>query len=325
MWHSIERLFWPTFPKEGNVKKLLVVGVSLFLLASVVAIAQVEPVSMHLETALSYYQNDGFTIECSDTGHAQLLGIIDAFKAALAVPADLDETNEDKVGAFAIDMSLKDIVNKLSQAYYTLGNVFVDPSDNEDIYTKGKNWGLKSLRMNPEFAKLEKKRFDTAVAAETDVAALYWTNSNWLRVAQKNVLQAVFAGVSKKTGAMMDRLLELDTSYLSGGIFRSYGAYYSGLPAMFGRDLDKALSLFCHVVDEPGYCTDQDKVPEAYEYFENRSFFVEFYLMPKKQWKDAARILQSIIDDPVGDKFPFMNAYVQVHAQELLAEVQKHL
>ena len=307
------------------MKKLLVVGLSLFLLASVVAIAQVEPVSMDLETALSYYQNDSFAIEYSDTGHAQLLGSIDAFKAALAVPADLDETNEDKVGAFAIDMSLKDIVNKLSQAYYTLGNVFVDPSENKDIYLKGKNWGLKSLRMNPGFAELEKSRFDSAVAAETDVAALYWTNSNWLRVAQKDVLKAVFAGVTKRTGAIMDRLLELDTSYLTGGIYRSYGAYYSGLPSMFGKDLGKALSFFCHVVDEPDYCADEEKVVGADEYFENRSFFVEFYLMPKKQWEDAARILQSIIDDPVGDKFPFMNAYSHEHAQELLAEVQKHL
>ena len=305
------------------MKKLLFVGLSLLLLASVVATAQVAPVSMDLDTALSYYQNDSFTIEYSDTGQAQLLGIIDAFKAALGVPADLDEKSEDKVGAFPVDISLKDIVTKLSQAYYTLGNVFVDPKKNEAIYLKGKNWGLKSLRMNPKFAELEKKRFDTAVAAETDVAALYWTNSNWLRVAQKHPLKAVMAGVTKRTGAIMDRLLELDTSYLSGGIYRSYGAYYSGLP--IGKDMNKALAFLCHVVNEPNYCTDEEKVPGADEYFENRSFFVEFYLMPKKQWEDAARILQSIIDDPVGDKYPFMNAYSHEHAKELLAEVQKHL
>ncbi len=305
------------------MNKLLVVGLCLLLLVGVVATAQVKPVSMDLDTALSYYQNDAFTIEYSDTGQAQLLGIIDAFKAALGVTAALDEKNEDKVGAFAIDISLKDIVNKLSQAYYTLGNVFVDPSKNEDIYLKGKNWGLKSLRMNPKFAELEKKRFDSAVATETDIAALYWTNSNWLRVAQKHPLKAVMAGVTKRTGAIMNRLLELDTSYLSGGIYRSYGAYYSGLP--IGKDMNKALSYLCHVVDEPNYCTDKGKVPGANEYFENRTFFVEFYLMPKKQWKDAARILQSVINAPIGDKFPFMNAYSQVHAQKLLAEVQKHL
>ncbi len=310
------------------MRKLVLVGVCLLLFMGVAAVAQDEPATTDLDTALSYYQNDSFVIEYSDTGKTQLLGIIDAFKAALGVTEDLDETSEDAVGAFDIDILLKDIVNKLSQAYYTLGNVFVDPSENEDIYLKGKNWGLKSLRMNPEFAELEKSRFDTAVAAETDAAALYWTNSNWLRVAQKNPLQAVMAGVTKRTGAIMDRLLDIAPNYLSGGVYRSYGAYYSGLPSMFGRDLGKALCYLCPVIEEPGYCAEceiAEHVPGTDAYFENRSFFVEFYLMPKKQWEDAARILQSILDDPIGDQYPFMNACSQENARELLTEVQKNL
>jgi hypothetical protein len=289
----------------------------------VTAVAQDEPVTMDLDTALSYYQNDSFVIE-----YVQLEEMINVFRTALGVSEDLDETSEDKVGAFAVDLSLKDVVNKLSQAYYTLANVFVDPSENEDIYLKGKNWGLKSLRMNPGFAELEKSRFDTAVAAETDAAALYWTNSNWLRVAQKNPLQAVMAGVTKRTGAIMDRLLEIAPNYLSGGVYRSYGAYYSGLPSMFGRDLEKALCYLCPVVDEPGYCAEcgiAEHVSGTDAYFENRYFFVEFYLMPKKQWEDAARILQSILDEPIGDQYPFMNACSQENACELLVEVQKNL
>jgi hypothetical protein len=78
------------------MKKLLIVSLSLLLFAGAVVIAQVEPVSMDLDTALSYYQNDSFTIENSDAGHAQLLGIINAFKAALGVTADLDETNANR-------------------------------------------------------------------------------------------------------------------------------------------------------------------------------------------------------------------------------------
>ncbi len=300
------------------MRKLVLVGVCLLLFMGVTAVAQDEPATTDLDTALSYYQNDSFVIEYSDTGKTQLLGIIDVFKAALGVTEDLDETSEDAVDAFDIDISLKDIVNKLSQAYYTLGNVFVDPSENEDIYLKGKNWGLKSLRMNPEFAELEKSRFDTAVAAETDAAALYWTNSNWLRVAQKNPLQAVLVGVTKRTGAIMDRLLEIAPNYLSGGVYRSYGAYYSGLPSMFGRDLEKALCYLCPIVDEHGYCAEcgvAEHVSGTDAYFENRYFFVEFYLMPKKQWEDAARILQSILDEPIGDQYPFMNACSQENVQ----------
>ena len=310
------------------MRKLVLVGVCLLLFMGVTAVAQDEPVTMDLDTALSYYQNDSFMIEYSDAGKTQLLEMINAFRTALGFSEDLDETSEDEVGALEIDISLKDVVNKLSQAYYTLANVFVDPSENKDLYLKGKNWGLKSLRMNPGFAELEKSRFDTAVAAETDAAALYWTNSNWLRVAQKNPLQAVFAGVTKRTEAIMNRLLEIAPNYLSGGAYRSYGAYYSGLPAMFGRDLGKALCYLCPVVDEPGYCAEcniAEHVSGAEAYFENRSFVVEFYLMPKKQWEDAARVLQSILDEPIGDQYPFMNAYSQENVRELLAEVQEHL
>ena len=310
------------------MRKLVLVGVCLLLFMGVTAVAQDEPATMDLDTALSYYQNDSFVIDYSDTGKTQLLGMIDAFKAALGVTANLDETSEDKVGALEIDMSLKDVVNKLSQAYYTLANVFVDPSENEDIYLKGKNWGFKSLRMNPEFDDLQGGRFDESVARETDVAALYWTNSNWLRVAQKDPMGAVFGGVPKKTQMISERLLEIDPNYLSGGAYRSYGAYWSGLPSLFGRDLEKALCYLCPIVDEPGYCADcaiAEHVAGTDEYFENRYFFVEFYLMPKKQWEDAARILQSILDDPIGDQYPFMNACSQENTRELLIEVQENL
>ncbi len=42
----------------------------------------------------------------------------------------LNEENEDDVMAFAVDASLKDVVTKLSQAYYTLANVFYTPDTN---------------------------------------------------------------------------------------------------------------------------------------------------------------------------------------------------
>ena len=310
------------------MRKLVLVGVCLLLFMGVTAMAQDEPVTMDLDTALSYCQSDSFVIEYSDTGRVQLEGMINAFRTALGVSEDLDETSEDKVDALEIDISLKDVVNKLSQAYYTLANVFVDEPDDTDIYIMGKNWGFKSLRMNPEFDDLRGGRFDESVARETDAAALYWTNSNWLRVSQKDPIKAVFGGVPKKTQMISERLLEIDPDYLSGGAYRSYGAYWSGLPAMFGRDLGKALCYLCPVVDEPGYCAEctiAEHVPGTDAYFENRSFFVEFYLMPKKQWEDAARVLQSILDEPIGDQYPFMNAYSQENVRELLTEVQKHL
>jgi hypothetical protein len=255
-----------------------------------------------------------------------LLEVIGTLRSALGVTDALNEENEDVVNEFVVDASLKDVVTKLSQAYYTLANVFYTPETNEATYLKGKHWGLKSLRMNPGFAELEKKSFVDAAKAETDVPALYWATANWLRVSQKNALAAVFAGVPAKTQAMSERTLELDPGYVAGGSYRSLGAYWSGLP--IGKDMDKALSFLCHVVTEPicSACGDcQPALAAADEYFENRTFIAEFYYMEKDMWAEAAAVLQAVLAEPIGTKYPLMNAYAQDNARKLLVEVQTHL
>jgi len=284
--------------------------------------------TMDLDTALGFFQNDQIMIEYSEAGRAQLEEIIDALKAGLGVPEDLDEDSEDAVGAFEVDMALKNVVVSLSQAYYTLANVFMTEPENYPFYRAGKHWAFNALRMSPDFNDNEGGRFDESVAQETDVPAMYWLNANWLRSSKENKIQAVFAGVPAKSEMLSQRILELDPNYIAGGIYRSLGGYYEQLPSMMGRDMGQALFYLCHVVDEPSYCSEcgaGEMVPGAYEYFENRTFFVEFYLMPEKHWEDAARILESVLDEEVGDVYPLMNAYSQAHAQTLLDEVNEHL
>jgi hypothetical protein len=285
--------------------------------------------AMTLGEALALFQNDNIAVTYTDEGREQLLDVIGTLRAALGVTDALNEENEKQVDAFVVDVSLKDVVNKLSQAYYTLANVFYTPETNEATYLRGKHWGLKSLRMNPTFAEIAgpipSPHFVDAVRVETDVAALYWATANWLRVSQKNALEAVFAGVPAKTQAMSERTLELDPGYVVGGSFRSLGAYWSGLP--IGKDMEKALSFLCHVVTEPACsaCGDcQPALAAADEYFENRTFIAEFYYMPKSMWADAARVLESVIAEPIGTKYPLMNAYAQDNARKLLVEVQTH-
>ncbi len=284
--------------------------------------------AMTLDQALDLFQNDNIavTFDVEGVGRDTLLEIIATLRSALGVTDALDEENEDAVMAFAVDASLKDVVTKLSQAYYTLANVFYTPETNLPTYLRGKHWGLKSLRMNPTFVELEKQSFVDAARAETDVPALYWATANWLRVAQKNPLEAVFAGVPAKTQAMSERTLELAPGYVAGGSYRSLGAYWSGLP--IGKDMDKALSNLCHVVAEPvcGACGDcQPPLAGANEYFENRTFIAEFYYMEKNMWAEAAAVLQAVLAEPIGDTYPLMNAYAQWNAQTLLARVQEHL
>ena len=63
----------------------------------------------------------------------------------------------------------------------------------------------------------------------------------------------------------------------------------------------------------------------SHEYFENRLIFAQYYLMKKSAWPEAARVLRSILAEPVGDLHPLYNAFDQMLAQALLAEVEKHL
>ncbi len=288
-------------------------------------------VAMTLDQALALFQNDNIAVTFTDAGREELVVVIDTLRGALGVTAALDEESEDEVNEFVktLDVSLKDVAAKLSQAYYTLANVFYTPETNLSTYLRGKHWGLGSLRMNPAFSAIDrdgKGNFVDAVKIETDVPALYWATANWLRVSQKNPLEAVFAGVPAKTQAASERCLELDPGYVAGGSYRSLGAYWSQLPITGSPD--KGLPYLCHVVTESACSACGDCQPElvgANEYFENRTFIAEFYYMPKKMWADAARVLESVLAEPIGDKYPLMNAYAQWNAQTLLTEVRKHL
>ena len=314
------------------MRKLLWVAVFLIPIASLTVCGQ--DTGSDLEAALALIPSEDVMIEYSDEGRAQLEAAIVAFRVALDISDDLDEKREDAVTAFPVDLAQKDLVNKLSQCYYTLADAFLAGEPGEEAtYLMGKHWGLKSLRMNPEFARLEQEEgFDAAVRAETDVPALYWANANWLRVSEFNKLAAVMAKVPEKSEAIALRLLELEATYIAYGPYRSLGAFWGGLPRLpFGtyrKNFEKALSYFCYIVDESEYCADCDGCtfdPICDEYFENRLLFVEFYLMERELWEDAARIAQSVLDEPVGDKHPLYNAISQEKAQEFLEKAREHL
>jgi len=292
-----------------------------------------------LEEALALFDPNGDVhVAFSEEGKAQLERIIEALREALGVPSVLDEESETEVGALPVPSESKDLVNKLSQAYYSYADAFLrDHPDQRSTFLKGKQWGFKSLRMNPAFVAFEEQDgFVAAVAAETDVAALFWTNANWLRWAEPDILSAIKAGIAKKSLAMSERAIDLDAAYSTYASYRALGAFWQGMPsnpilAVFTgglmQDYEKVLASFCPVVDEPSFCDGVDDLidPICSAYFENRVLFVQYYLMPLDHWEDAARVLQSVLDEPIGELFPLYNGLNRLIAEELLGEVQGHL
>jgi hypothetical protein len=286
-----------------------------------------------LEAAIALIPDGGdVAIRYDDAGRVALQEAIAALEGAVGVTASFDAMSEDAYTALEIPVEKKSLVNKLAQAYYTLGDVFLHNADGARIaFEKGRLFGLKSLRMSPAFAQIERssKSFIDAVKQETDVAALYWTYGNWARKDEFDILGAVFRNDPPKLLALIERALELQPSYINYGAYRSLAAYYGSLPAMFGQDLPRALSYICPVLlDEPQYCAACATCPvdpNADEYLENRLIFAQYYLMKKSQWQEAARVLRGILAEPVGDLHPLYNAFDQVLAQELLTEVERHL
>ena len=306
-------------------------GVVLGLL---VVVAGIAGSAMSLDVALGLFSGGADPlITYSDAGKAQLEGAIAAFETAVGVPADFDYTSESAYMSLWIPMEKRDLVNKLAQCYYVLGDVFsTDAVDVKAVFVRGKLWGLKSLRMDPAFAATEKEQgFIAAIERETDVASLYWTCANWGRVDEYDKLTAIEHYDPPKLLALIERALKVDDSYMVYGAYRVLAGFWGGFPKIplieYRQNLPRVLSYICHVVNAPAICSNVDcrPVPLCDEYFENRSTFVKYYLMPKQLWKDAASVLEDIISEAIGDEYPLYNAFAQQEAGTLLAEVQKHL
>jgi len=306
--------------------------VALFAGIICLAIAPLAWADAALDAALALIPDDGdVAIAYDDAGRGALEAAIGALETAVGVTASFDPLSEDDYTALDIPVEQKNLANKLSQAYYTLGDVFLHGEDGaKRAFEQGQLWGLKSLRMNPAFAQIERssKSFIDAVKVETDVAALYWTYGNWARKDEFDILGAVIRNDPPKLLALIERALEIDPAYIAYGAYRSLAAYHGSLPAMLGQNLPRALSYLCPVLTEAAYCAECAVCPfdpDCNQYFENRLIFAQYYLMKKSEWTEAARVLQSILDEPVGDLHPLYNAFDQVLARELLAEVEKKL
>jgi hypothetical protein len=315
------------------MRKLLLFTVLAVLIGGGTALA------MTVDEAVGLFQGSDIMIPYSGEGRATLEAMIEAFCGALGVPDELDETNEDAVMAFVADAGLIDIINKLSQTYYTLADAFLEGDPEErPTYRRGQYWGLKSLRMDDVFAAAERADgFVAAVATSENVAGLYWAAANWLRAAEFNALEAVFAGVPEKTDTINRRCLELDDTYMTYGSYRALGAFWAGLPKLpagtYRKNWNRSLSYFCRIVNEPEICAECEDCPDFGEflpemdgYFENRLLFVQYWLIEKGgYWEEAKRILETVLAEPIGDLYPLYNAISQEKAVGFLEEVQKHL
>ncbi|MFH1609803.1 MAG: TRAP transporter TatT component family protein [Candidatus Bipolaricaulota bacterium] len=203
-------------------------------------------------------------------------------------------------------------LNMLARCHYTLADVFLPEKDKADTHIKGQEYGERALRTSPEFVRVEaEKGFVEAVRVSTDVHACFWTYSNWARKVELGgafgLVAAVLRGDDKKLMALIERCMELDRGYISGGPPRALAAYWAKHP--FSKDPEKVRVLI------------EEAIATYPEYLENRVFYVEYYLIPAEKWTQAREELQRVIDAPIGVD-ALENGYAKIKALDLLGQLE---
>jgi hypothetical protein len=112
-----------------EVRRMILVVICLLLAIAPAVVSQES--EMDLASVEAIFRGGDIVVEYSDEGQAQLVAAIDVLKNTLGVPENLDEENEDAVMAHGVDRERKDLVNKLSQCYYTLANAFMNGDPDE--------------------------------------------------------------------------------------------------------------------------------------------------------------------------------------------------
>lgn len=140
----------------------------------------------------------------------------------------------------------------LARAHYYFAESFLREESRRDelvaMLEKGTSWGEQALAVQaPEFARrlAAKEPFEAAVqAVEGDaIAALYWYGVNLGRWARARGI-AELLGNKDRVKSVMDRVLALDETYFHAAPHRYFGAYYSLLPSIAGRDTGKSREHF---------------------------------------------------------------------------------
>lgn len=211
------------------------------------------------------------------------------------------------------------VLNRLAQLYYekttfSEGNT---PED-RDLFTKGKEYGFRSLRLNADFAEWEGQDFGKAIRFVTDVAALLWTADNWGALFRYNPFEGL-ANVGK-VKAMYERCLEVDETFWGGSCHNALGALLVTTPGFLGGSLEGGREHLERAIEiDPNYLINHVVYAEywgfTYDALGNKNGVRDRELVERE--------LRFVLEAPVGEQWPFWNREAKREAKRLLEELRK--
>ena len=210
------------------------------------------------------------------------------------------------------------VLDRLSQCYYELttfskGNT----QDDRALFEKGKAYGMRSVRLNPEFARLEKENFAAAVEEVTDPAALLWTANNWGALFNYNPLQGMVN--IGKVKAMYERGIELDEAYWGASFHNALGALLVTTPSFLGGDPAQGkLHLTRAIALSPDYLENHVVYAQYWGFTYNLFGKIDGIRDRKLIEQELGFVLKA----PIG-KWPFWNREAKKEAKILAERLQE--
>ncbi|MCR4392053.1 MAG: TRAP transporter TatT component family protein [Candidatus Acetothermia bacterium] len=204
------------------------------------------------------------------------------------------------------------VLNRLAQAYFELAEGYLTgDKEKEQAYDKGKGYALASLRLDPEFVRVEQDQgFRAALGAARDVAAIFWYGNNLGRWMSYHYWTALTGG-TRDVLAAFTRAAELDEAYWGGGPQRALANFFAQTPGFLGGDMERSQACFIRAIEV------------GPEFIQNYVDYAELYAKARGDQALFCRLLRTALDqaaDPaVMGKWPFYNWMAVERARALLA------
>jgi tetratricopeptide (TPR) repeat protein len=215
------------------------------------------------------------------------------------------------------------ILNRLSQLYYESTTFTTDDApEDQQRFERGREYGLQSLRLNPEFADAEGRDFKEAVSYVTDLAALHWTAGNWGKLlGMTSWVEILFQpGLVTQAGeilALFERVVAVDPGFWGGSACSSLGSQLVMSPGFLGGDRERGLVLMEKAIGlDSSYLSNRVILAEYagfhYDMFGNRGNPADVQLIRQE--------LTIVLEAEIGD-WPFWNARAKERAAYLLEQL----
>ena len=164
-----------------------------------------------------------------------------------SMPANLGMLN----GMIHLDPENAQLHTFAAQAYYGLSYGFNEdskPKRGSAFYLRGLKHGLTALELNgaKDLKDSPIANFEEQVGkmAEDDVAAMFWTASNWAKWIDMHRDDAEAIAQLARATALMQRVLELDDTFYFGGAHMYFGVYYGSRAPLLGGNFAKSRQHF---------------------------------------------------------------------------------